>query len=191
MGLRFTFWKCLAVLYWLVTDLWFGKAITVRGLSFQYCRVHFAKQLHLSVAWRAQPAFSGALKAVKSPVSKENIEEPHKHSDFCFDYHDFTLQGLKGNSSCASSNSWYLHVCLTYLARKLAESLVQLCRNYSGLLCGRFLPGIRFNALTLLECQYNREPATAPERNVVQVFLLLLRSSVSSVAAQKMFLINK
>lgn len=126
MGLGLTFWKCLAFLFWLVTDLWFGKAITVRGLSFQHCIVHFAKQLHLSVAWRAQPAFtslSAASKAVKSPVSKGKIEKPHKCSDFCFDYHDFTLQGLKGNSSCASSNSWYLHVSLTYLGRKLAQSI--------------------------------------------------------------------
>lgn len=147
----------LAVLFWLVADLWFGKAVTVRGLSLQNCTVSFAKQLHLSGTWRAQPAswsLSAALKAVKSPVSEGKIEEPHKCSDFCFDCHDFTLQGLKVNSSCASSNSWYLHVSLTYLGRKLAQSLAQLCRNYSGLLCGRFLAGMRLHAVTLLERQY-------------------------------------
>lgn len=48
---------------------------------------------------------------------------------------------------------------------------------------GRLLPGVCFNALTPLECQYNQKPATATETNAVQLFLLLLRSS--SVAAQK------
>lgn len=53
------------------------------------------------------------------------------------------------------------------------------------LLHGRLLPGTRFNTLTLLEHLYDQEPATATERNAVQLFLLLLRSSLSSVAAQK------
>lgn len=40
----------LAVLFWLVADLWFGKAVTVRGLPLPNCTVSFAKQLHLSGA---------------------------------------------------------------------------------------------------------------------------------------------